>query len=208
MALTVPLVEFYIFPKLVDLKKPAETARQITSNASLFSTAIFIHLLTVLCDLILAWALYIFLRPVNKELSLLAAWFRLLYAAFNVVAISSLVQVTSILNTQEYFATTEPAQVNDAILLHIKTFNLEWRLGLIFFGAYLLLLGYLVMKASYIPKLVGAFLFIAGLGYIIDDLRFFFYPKFDTGFLWLTFFGELIFMLWLFIKGTRINKWT
>lgn len=65
MALTVPVVEFYIFPKLVDYKNPTETANNIMNNKSLFTAAIFIHFITVICDLVSAWALYIFLKPVH-----------------------------------------------------------------------------------------------------------------------------------------------
>ena len=75
-----------------------------------------------------------------------------------------------------------------------------------FFGIYLCLLGYLVFRSEYIPKIIGVFLVVAGLGYLIDDLKYFFYPNFDTGFLWFTFFGELIFMVWLLVKGVNVQK--
>jgi hypothetical protein len=205
MALTVPIVEFYIFPKLVDYKNSAITTNNIIANKLLFTTAIFIHFITVICDLVITWALYIFLRPVHKSLALLTAWFRLVYTAFNIVAILNLVQVLSIIKASEYFIATEPGQVQDAVLFYIRTFNLEWRLGLVFFGIYLGLLGYVIIKSGYIPKLIGVFLIIASVGYVIDDLKYFFYPNFDTGFLWFTFFGELIFMAWLLIKGSRIQ---
>jgi hypothetical protein len=207
MALTVPVVEFYIFPKLVDYKSPAETTNNIMNNKPLFTIAIFIHFLTIICDLIIAWALYIFLRPVHSGLALLAAWFRLVYTAFNVAAIFNLVQVLSLLKAGEYFTAIEQGQVHDAVLFYIRSFNLGWRLGLVFFGVYLCFLGYLVLRSAYIPRLVGAALIIAGLGYVIEDLKYFFYPDFDTGFLWFTFFGELIFMVWLLIRGSGIQKY-
>jgi hypothetical protein len=205
MALTVPVVEFYIFPRLIDHKNPAQTTYNITNNTKLFSTAIFIHFMTVICDIVVAWALYIFFTPVHKYLSLLATLFRLVYTAFNIAALLNLIQILSLLKVSEQFTSIQSNQIHDSVLFHLHSFNLQWRFGLVFFGIYLLLLAYLAIKAPYVPNIIGVLLVLAGLGYLIDDLKYFFYPKFDTGFLWFTFFAELTFMLWLLIKGSSIH---
>ena len=206
MALTVPVVEFYIFPKLIDYKNATQTTNNITNNRTLFSTAIFVHFITIICDVTVAWALYIFLKPVNKNLALLTAWFRLVYTAFNIVALLNLIQILSLLKISEHFNKVGQGEVSDYVLFYMKSSDLEWRFGLVFFGIYLCLLGYLVFRSEYIPKIIGVFLVVAGLGYLIDDLKYFFYPNFDTGFLWFTFFGELIFMVWLLVKGVNVQK--
>ncbi|OEK09554.1 hypothetical protein A8C32_12685 [Flavivirga aquatica] len=105
----------------------------------------------------------------------------------------------------EYLKDTEIGQINDSILLHIKAFRIEGSFGLIIFGVYLILLGYLVYKATYIPKLFGVFLLIAGLSWVIDNFSTFLFPEINTQFLFIFTMGELIFMLWLLIKGSRIK---
>lgn len=201
MALTVPIVEFYIFPKIIDYKNPVQTSQNIVAHTQLFSTAVFIHFLTVLCDVVVAWALYIFFKPTNNNLSLLAAWFRLVYTAFNIAALLNLVQIFSFLklDAKGNFSFSE------YVFLNLSSFNLQWRFGLVFFGIYLLLLSYLTFKSRYVPKIIGVFLAVAAIGYVIDNLKYFFYPYMDTGFLWFTFFGELLFMFWLLVKGTKIK---
>lgn len=189
----------------MDYKNPAQTTLNITNNAKLFSTAIFIHFITVICDVVVAWALYIFFTPVSKNVALLAAWFRLVYTTFNITALLNLIQILSLLKVGKHFRSIQSEQMHDYVLFHLSSFNLQWRFGLVFFGIYLFLLAYLAFKAPYVPKIIGAFLVIAALGYLIDDLKYFFYPNFDTGFLWFTFFGELTFMFWLLIKGWRIR---
>lgn len=206
MALTVPFVESYIFPKLIDYKNAAQTTTNISNNSTLFSTAIFIHFTTVICDIVSAWALYIFLKPVNKNLSLLVALFRLVNTAFTIAALINLVQIVSLLKASENFNYIPSEQVNEQVLFYLRTFNLQWRFMLVFFGIYMILLGYLVFNSGYIPKIMGVCLVITGLGYLIDDLKYFFYPNMDTGFLWFTYFGELIFMFWLLLKGSRIRE--
>lgn len=205
MAVTVPIVEFYIFPKLIDYRDGLKTAQNITAHRVLFSLAIFIHFITVVCDIVSGWALYIFLRPANKPLALVSAWFRIANATFTIVALANLVQVISLLKAAEYFTSVQPNELNDMILYRVQSFNLQWRFMLVFFGIYMNLLGILVLQAKYVPRIIGILLIITGTGYMIDNLKYFFYPDTDTGFLWFTYFGELIFMFWLLVKGRKVR---
>jgi len=71
MTLTVPFAEFKIIPDLVNPNSALETANNITNNLFLFNVAIFLIFITIVADIVVAWALYVFLKPVNKSLSLL-----------------------------------------------------------------------------------------------------------------------------------------
>lgn len=204
MALTVPIVEFYIFPTLVDRNDPVRTVNNIIEHRELFSLAIFIHFGTIICDLVSGWALYLFLKPVNKNLALLSAWFRILNSVFTAVALANLVQIIVCLNnTGLLIAMGE--DFGSRVMYHVKAFDLQWRFMLIFFGIYLILLGSLTIRASYVPNIIGLLLIVAGIGYMVDNLKYFFYPDFNTGFLWFTYFGELVFMFWLLFKGSRLS---
>jgi len=205
MVLTTPFAEFSIFPKLIDSENATKTAENIINNKHLFSVAIFLILLTLIADIVASWALYIFLKPVNKSLSLLTAWFRLMYTAMYFIALYNLLEILSIIKSIKYLKDTGIGQINDSILLQIKAFRVEGSFGLIIFGIYLILLGYLVYKANYIPKIFGIILIIAGLSWVIDKLSSFLFPEINTQFLFILTLGELIFMLWLLIKGSRIK---
>lgn len=205
MVLTTPFAEFSIFPKLIDSENATKTAENIITNKHLFSVAIFLILLTLIADIVASWALYIFLKPVNKSLSLLTAWFRLMYTAMYFIALYNLLEILSIIKSIEYLKDTGIGQINDSILLQIKAFRVEGSFGLIIFGIYLILLGYLVYKANYIPKIFGIILSIAGLSWVIDKLSSFLFPEINTQFLFILTMGELIFMFWLLIKGSRIK---
>jgi hypothetical protein len=206
MLLTTPFAEFSIFPKLIDSGDATKTAENIINNKHLFSIAIFLILLTLIADVVASWALYVFLKPVNKSLSLLTAWFRLIYTAMYFIALYNLLAILSIIKSIEHLNGTGADQINDNIFLHIKAFRVEGSFGLIIFGIYLILLGYLVYKASYVPKIFGAILIIAGLSWVIDNMSTFLFPEINTQFLFILTMGELIFMLWLLIKGSRIKR--
>jgi hypothetical protein len=204
MALTVPFAEFYIFPKLIDADA-AVTAKNIINNRLLFTVSIFLHFITLICDVVVAWALYIFLKPVSRQLSLLTAWFRLIYAAMYLIALFNLIKVLNLLEYKTESNLSEQARFYDTITFYIHSFHLEWSFGLIVFGLDLILLGYLVFKAAYVPKIFGILIIIAGVGYLINTVGLFLFPNINTGFLFITFFGELIFMSWLLIRGAGIN---
>ena len=73
----VTAAEFSIMPKLVIPGNAEQTVQNLSAHSGLFVAAILCYLITFLEDIVIAWALYILLSPVNKSLSLLTAWFRL-----------------------------------------------------------------------------------------------------------------------------------
>ncbi|NAS12201.1 DUF4386 domain-containing protein [Poritiphilus flavus] len=203
MVLTVPFAEFQIFPSLIDYKSPEITAKNLHDNKSYFILGIFLNFITIICDIIVAWALYVFLKPVNKQLSLLVAWFRIVYTAIYLIALLNLIKVLGLLNADKYFLATSQEQVFDQILFYFNSFGREMGFGLILFGIYLGLLGYLALRSTYIPKIISWLLVLAGLGYFITYSGNYLFPSVNTDWLMVTFFGELVFMFWLLLKGGR-----
>jgi len=206
MTLTVPFAEFKIIPDLVNPNNALETAANIANNSFLFSVAIFLIFITIVCDIVVAWALYLFLKPVHKSLSLLAAWLRLLYTGVYLVAVTNLIKVFALTKGTSYFVSNSQEQISELMLFYIKSYKYEWFFGLVLFGIYLILLGFLVLKAAYIPKIMGWLLIIAGIGYVVGHLKVFLYPNLNTSFSMFTAMGELVFMLWLLFKGSRLKE--
>jgi len=205
IAFIAPLTELFVYPKLVNLSNAAETVRNITSNKMLFVSVIFGYLLTFSGDIVVSWALYIFLEPVNKSLSLLAAWFRLVFAIMALIALLNLVNIFRLLTDPEYLTLFGEKLVYAEVMLYLITFKSSYHFGILFFSVHLILLGYLVIKSDYIPKFMGLLLLVCGLGYLTDALKPFLFPDMNLKFISITFFGELIFMLWLLIKGPRLK---
>jgi hypothetical protein len=206
MVIAGPFAELYVYPKLIVSDHAAETAQNIIANQTLFISGIFGYLITFICDLVVAWALYVLLKPVNKKLSLLTAWFRWVYTGIALVALLNLVNVLRLLNTSDTLTVFQSDQLHAQVMLSLSTFRTEWHFGLLFFGIHLGLLGYLVFRSKYIPRILGVLLIIAGLGYLLTTLEPFLFPSINLDFAEYTFYGELIFMLWLLIKGSRIKE--
>ena len=206
MALVAPFSELFAYPKLVNPVSASETVANISNNKMLFTSAIFGYLLTFTGDIVVSWALYILLKPVNEPLSLLTACFRLVFSVIALAALLNLVTVFRLLADHDYLVLFGQAQLYAQVMFYLMMFKSGYHFGILLFGIHLILLGCLVLKSNYIPGIMGILLIVCGLGYMIDVLRPFLFPDINLKFITLTFFGELIFMLWLLIKGSRLKE--
>lgn len=202
----VPVAEFYIFAKLIVPGESAETVRNILAHRGLFLVGVFAHLVTFVADVIIAWALYVLLAPVHRSLSLLTAWFRLVYTAVAIAALMHLVTAFRLIDDGAYEKAFGTEIFLAQVEMLIRSFRYEMSLGIAFFGIHVVLVGCLAMRSGYIPRLVGALVALAGLGYLLFYLRPYLYPNLDAGFLFITFFGELVFMIWLLVQGRKIPE--
>ncbi len=197
---------FFVLEILTVPGDAATTAHNIVANQSLFRIGICSFIIVVVLDVVVAWALNVLLKPVNKSLSLLMAWFRLVYATIFGIALANLFGVLHLLSGADYLTVFGTDQLHAQVMLSLDAFSYGWQIGYVFFGLHLFVLGYLVFKSGYIPRILGVLLIIAGLGYLIDSFAIFLLPNYDAAVGLVTFVGELIFMLWLLIRGARIPE--
>jgi hypothetical protein len=202
----VTYAEFSIYPKLVIPANIAQTVQNISGHPGLFAAAILCYLIEFIEDIVIAWALYILLIPVNRALSLLTAWFRLMYTAIAFFGLLKLVSVFQLVTSPDYMKAFGPDQLHAQIQLLLGTFRNDWSLGLVLFGIHLALLGYLIYRSGYIPRWLGILLLIDGLGWVIDSVQPYLYPNINLKFIFVTFFGEVFLLLWLLIRGWKIPE--
>ncbi|SEQ34018.1 DUF4386 domain-containing protein [Piscibacillus halophilus] len=201
MAILGPFAYLFVFQSLVVYDNAAETALNIMDSQGLFRAAIVSLVIVVILDVIVAWSLYIVFEPFHRNLSLLAASFRIVYAAMFGVAVFQNYNALKILSDAEYLVGWELTERYNQAMLYINAFNNGWNISLIIFGIHLLILGYLVFKSLYFPKFLGGLIIIAGLGYLIDSLALILFGSYSFELSVYTFIGELLLIIWLFIRG-------
>ena len=121
-------------------------------------------------------------------------------------ALLQLVHVYQLVKTPELVKLFGSGPLNAQIELLLDSFRSDWSMSLVIFGIHLILLGYLIYRSRYIPKVLGILLVIDGVGWEIDSLRPYLYRNAHLGWLFITFLGELVFMLWLLIGGWKIQE--
>ena len=212
LLMPVTYAEFSIMPKLVIPGNIEQTVQNIASHPRLFAVAILCYLITFIQDVVIAWALYILLAPVNRSLSLLTAWFRLVYTVLALFGWLNLVTVYRLLTTPDYLAVFGSGPLHVQVQLLLNSFRYDWSMSLVIFGIHLVLLGYLIFRSDYIPrsgsipKILGILLAIDGSGWVINSLRPYLYPSAHLGFFFIFSFVELLLPLWLIIQGWKIQE--
>lgn len=202
----VAYAEFSIYPKLVVPGNVEQTVANIASHHGLFLAAMFSYFINFIGDIIIAWALYILLAPVNQALSLLGSVFQLVYAAVALAGTFNLATVYRMLTTPEYLNTFGAAQLHAQVNLLLHIFRYDYSFGIVIFAIHLLIVGYLIVRSSYMPSWLGIILIVDGLGWIVNNLRPYLYPAANVDFVSITFYGEIVFMLWLLIRGWKIEE--
>ena len=204
---------FFVLESLIVPGDAATTANNIMVNDFLYRIGILSFIIMVVFDVILAWALYVLLKPVNKNLSLLSGWLRLVNSTIFGIALYNLFNVLQILSGAEYLKEFVTGQLQAQMMLFLNTFNFTWLIGLVFFSLHLFVLGYLIFKSGYIPRILGILLIVAALGYLIDSFANFLLPNYtdyENIFLLIVIvpgiIGELSLTFWLLFKGAKIPE--
>jgi hypothetical protein len=113
-----------------------------------------------------------------------------------------------LLNGADYLTVFSSTQLQALALLSLNLHEYGLVIAAIFWGLWLLPLGYLVFRSSFLPRILGILLIIGGFGYLIDSFGTFLFPNYRLSIVLFTGLSEIIFPLWLVIKGVKIDGWS
>lgn len=185
------------------------TAADVTGAELTFRLGLVAFLVIFVLDVVVAWALHVVFRRVHADLSLVAAWLRVVYTVFLGVALVFFFQALQLYGA-DYLAVVDRAQLNAQALLALETFNAVWLVGLVAFGVHLVLLGYLIVRYRIAPRLLGVVLGLAGTAYVIDTVAHALladYAAYSTGFLIMVLIPSVLaeawFTGWLLLRAGR-----
>ena len=180
----------------------ARTARDVAGSELLFPLGIVSLLVTAAVDIVVAWALHSVFRGTSSDLSMLAAWFRLAYAAVLLVAVGHLVGALRVLQTPAGAVGT--AQDQARALAELEAFHDVFSAGLVLFGVHLVLIGWLAHRSGLLPRLLAALVCLAGLGYAFDSVAGVLTNGSAPTVATVTFLGEFLLGVWLLVRGRRL----
>ena len=192
MSVIAGLSNFGAVAPLIFRGDATKTADAIGANTGVFLAGIIGLFLVTLLDIVVAGAWFALFARVNRTVSAIAAWMRVVFAVLFMIAISQLVVA---LNSLE-----DPG----AALRATEAFTSIWVTSLGLFGAYLLVIGYLAIRSGFIARIFGILLGIAGIGYLADAIGTVAIPGFTAVFGGMLFVGEVAIIFWLLIRGRRL----
>ena len=205
-ALTSVFGQMIVLGMLVVSGNATATAANILSHESLYRLGFVSSLMTVPFHIVWAVLFYGLFKPVNRSISLLAGFVMLMGCAMWVL--SSLFHLAPLLVLQgkSSLSAFAPEQLQALALMLLKLNALAYDIGLVFFGLWCVLIGYLIFRSTFLPRIIGVLEVLAGLGYLTllwQPLAHYLYPYN----LALAGPGEISLLLWLLVKGVNVHKW-
>jgi hypothetical protein len=203
--LTAVFAEFCIRGLVVD-GDAAATATNILAHESLFRLGLATGLIATACYIAVTARLYALFKPVNRGLSLLAAFFSLV--GCTIQAFISLFHLAPlmVLGGSQYLSVFKVEQLQALAFMFLKLYGQGGNICLVFFGLYCLLIGCLIFRSAFLPRILGVLMALAGLGWLTflsPPLASHLSPTIVI----LGFFAELSLCLWLLVMGVNVQRW-
>jgi hypothetical protein len=182
------------------------TAAKILAHPTFFVLCFASNVIAASCYVVVTLLLFDLLKPVDRSISLLAAFFSLVGCAIGGFSSVFRLGVLVVLGGEHYLSVFTLDQLHAMALLLLKMEARGLDVGIIFFGFYCLLLGHLIVRAGFMPRAVGVLVALSGLGWLT-----YLYPPLASslssylpvsGLL-----GEGSLMLWLLVMGVNEEQW-
>jgi hypothetical protein len=183
----------------------AAIANKIMAHEASFRAGFALGLISIACYVALTALFYQLFKPVSRSLSLLAAFFSLMGLAIQ--AFASLFQLAPLVVSggSPYLSVFKVEQLHALALLFLQWNAQALSVGLVFDGLFLLLIGYLILRSTFLPRILGVLVALAGVGwltYLFPPLAHNLSPYIQV----LGILAEGSLMLWLLVMGVNEQR--
>jgi hypothetical protein len=185
----------------------AATASNVLGSETFFRFGILMSLIIEIVNVFVALAVFHVLKPVDKKIASLMVILYLipvpvaLLNQLNQFALLSLVHDSTVVSG----FTADQIHGLMALLLNVQSAGNE--IAYVFYGLWLFPMGYLIFRSGFAPRTIGILVVMSGCGYLLQSCITVLYPNFEWNIGTLTMWGELIFPLWLVIRGVNVAQW-
>jgi hypothetical protein len=190
----------------------AATAARILGSEGLFRLGFVADLVAILIFVASAVLLYELFRPAGRRSALLFLVFISMGAAFQALECIQDLAALVLLRGGAGMSALPSAQANALALLFLRLHSFNYLLALLFIGCSSLVMGTLVLRSTFVPRIIAPLMMIDGLGYLTFSLASFLFPPLITHiYPYVPFatacLGEGALFLWLIIKSVNAERW-
>jgi uncharacterized membrane protein (GlpM family) len=205
LAMASAIVGFYIRGHLTVAGNAAETAHNIMASERLFRVGIASDVVTFVTDIVLITALYVVLKPVNRNLALLATFWRLMETAVLLVVTLNGFEVLRFLSGADYLGAFEADRLQALARLSLVAYGTGYNVGFVFLGLGSAVFCYLWLRSDYIPRALAALGLLASLVMATCNFAFIVLPSLEKtigpGYMAPMGIFEVTMGFWLLLKG-------
>ena len=196
-----------ILGKLFVSSNAAATAANILAHQSLFWLGFALSLIGVACHLAWALLLYELLEPANRRVSRFALVIMIVGCGVQALTAVLYVSPLLVLNAGSTLHAFSADQLQALAYAFLRVNAYAFEAYLVFFGLWCALIGFLIFRSKFMPRILGVLLAISGMGWMmylappIANHLFFPYITLASA------IGEIPLMLWLLIAGVNDQRW-
>jgi hypothetical protein len=184
---------------------------QIVASKSLYIFGGVAQLLVYACDIGVALVFYELFKPVSRRVALLATFFRLVFVGMASINMLNHFAPPIFLSGADLLSAFTPDQLRALAVAFIRLRTFGFDIALVFFGFHCILVGYLIFRSTFLPRVLGILLAIGGIGYLANILttaiplairvHLFPYVMLPAG------VAEILLTLWLIVVGVNVVRW-
>jgi hypothetical protein len=200
------VAQMFISGKIVVPGDAARTAANILTHKTLFELGFTVYMIEMASQIAMFVLLYVLLKPVNRNLSLVALSFGIVGCIIKTLSRLFYVAPLLVLGDHHYLSVFNSGQLQALALLLLDVNDRAAAMALAFFGFSTFLNGYLIFKSNFLPRFLGVLSVLGGLGWLT-----FLYPPLGYQLfpyiLLVGVVGGLSQILWLLAKGVNVERW-
>ena len=204
--LTGVFAQGFVSGKLVVDGDAAATATNILMHKNLFQLGFAVYIIEMACQIAMTSLFYNLLKPVSRSLSLMAAFLGLSGCVIKTLSRLFFIAPLFVLGGERYLSVFSAEQLQALALLLLKINDHGASIAMAFFGFYALLKGYLLVRSTFLPRILGVLMVLAGLSY----LPFLSPPLVRSLQPYILVFpgvGQISLCLWLLVMGVNGQRW-
>lgn len=209
MGAPAPFALIYLPNKLVVPGNATATAANLLASEALFRLGIVAELTSATFFVLLVFALYRLLKNVNEHHARLMVGLVLASVAVTFVGVVNNLAALTFASGSDFLSAFDKPQRDAMAMLFLRLHGQGTTVNQIFWGLWLVPLGMLVMRSDFIPRILGVLLIVDGIAYVIGSLTWLLVPAYGRVVFNASlpaYLGELWIMLWLLIKGAKVQQ--
>jgi len=200
------IAQMVIGGKIIVEGDAATTAANILAHKDLFRSGFTVYLIEMTCQIAQVVLFYILLKPVNRNVALVALTFNLIGCTIKTLSRLFYIAPLLMLGDAPYMGAFNTEQLQTLALFLLNVNNMAAGIALPFFGVSAFINGYLIFQSGFLPRFLGVLSMLGGLGWVT-----YLYPPLGNQLfpfiILVALIGSASQILWLLIKGVHVENW-